>query len=304
MKKPLIVLIASTVLLLIMVLTQGKKGAQRTAQRLALPQLDTAGVSEIRLRKGTDTLKLTRTAQGFRIFPGDWPANAERINRFWNEISRLELRELISNSLERATIYGLDSANKSVLQITQTGKDGKTIVQNLEVGKTDQSFTGTFLREPGSSRVYKSPGGFWVDLGERSWKNTALWEFWADSTQSLQLTWNDSLGMERNLQANRNAAGAWVLGADTSAAQAGKVDEVIRRLRALEIDQWYASQPEITKPVILRVHLTMPGERVLELQASGEADDKLVLTHPGTGRWVGLHNWRLGSLRTALQEFQ
>jgi hypothetical protein len=127
MKKSFIALFAA-VLLLVVVLFMNKK--TESAQGKLSFAFDTAQATqagEVRVFKNPDTARLVNKSGQWVTGPGDYPVDTAKLNKVVKILYHLQTSEVVSRNPDRASEYGLDTANAKHVEWKDQGRQGDSI---------------------------------------------------------------------------------------------------------------------------------------------------------------------------------
>jgi hypothetical protein len=168
-----------------------------------LPAIDTSAVTEVALRRASDTIVAVRSGGTWRV--NGYPASAEYLTGFLSALGDTGIRtELVAQSPASHARLGVDSATGRRVTIHAGG----SAVADFLVGNRGPDFEGIYLRHPADSAVYLLRGRF-TDLlldGLESWRDKVILAVPHDSIGGVEVL----VGRARWQLAGRGAA--WQVG--------------------------------------------------------------------------------------------
>jgi len=114
-----------------------------------IPAIGSEDITGIVIEKVDSNLTLRKNSSMWRIFPGGYPADRQKVAAIMDTIKNLDIVMLISES-DNYVIFGLDDRNR----ITVKAYNGDTLIREFEVGNTGPSRAHTFVRIGKDRRVY------------------------------------------------------------------------------------------------------------------------------------------------------
>ena len=120
-----------------------------------LQEISKGNITKIEISKPEGPIVLSKTADGWKLLPQGYPADADRVKNMLNIIRKLTLTTLVSES-KSYDRYGLDNEKKIAVKAWQ----GEQFEREFDVGKTASSSRQTFVRIAGDHRVYHALQNF------------------------------------------------------------------------------------------------------------------------------------------------
>jgi len=120
-----------------------------------IPQIAQKDISRLRITRGKITIDLNKKDNSWYIAPKDYPADADRVKNMLDNIKKLTLTALVSES-KNYNLYDLSGEAK----INVNAWQGDSLKRDIDVGKTASSFRHTFLKTAGDDRVFHARGNF------------------------------------------------------------------------------------------------------------------------------------------------
>jgi hypothetical protein len=187
-----------------------------------LPTIDSSTVTEVALRRSSDTIVAARSGGAWSV--NGYPASAEYIAGFLSALADTGIRtELVAQSTGSHARLGVDSATGRRVTI----RAGGSAVADFLVGSRGPDFEGVYLRQPADSAVYLLRGRF-TDLlldGLESWRDKTILAIPHDSIGTVEVV----VGGARWQLAGRGEA--WKIGAQ--AADSVKVRRYLGQFEGL-----------------------------------------------------------------------
>ena len=154
------------VILLVVIVALGLYLAFRSTDRTTynlpdIPDLNATDLTKIEIRHGDQTVTLTRQDDGWRVSPGDYPADARLVNRMVDDLANLTVTALVSESQNYAR-YDLDDNHQIRVTAYQDGK----VVRAFDIGKAADTMRHTHVILSGDPNVYHARGNFRNDFDQ------------------------------------------------------------------------------------------------------------------------------------------
>jgi uncharacterized protein DUF4340 len=165
-------------------LAVAKKSRQERPARLVLPVLDSASINRIDIRKGTDSVVLTKSGTSWTV--NGWTAASAEMTDWFTALADTNARSDIAAQSEALhQRLGVDSAGRKV--VLQAGD--KTLA-TLMVGNRGPDFEGFYVRRLESPEVYLSHAR-WAEMAGRTadeWRDKQIAKVPADSIKEITVT--------------------------------------------------------------------------------------------------------------------
>ncbi|NOZ67862.1 MAG: DUF4340 domain-containing protein [Deferribacteres bacterium] len=114
-----------------------------------IPPIKSEDITGIVIKKADSNLMLRKNSSLWRIFPGGYPADPQKVAGIIDTIKNLDIVMLISES-DNYVIFGLDDRNKITVRVY----NGETLIREFQVGNTGPSRAHTFVRIGNDRRIY------------------------------------------------------------------------------------------------------------------------------------------------------
>ncbi len=130
-----------------------RQGRQDRLRPPRLPEIDRQAVTKIKLSTAQKTIELVRENDSWKILPGKFRADRDRVQELLNALAGVELTALVS-----------ESGNFDRYQLGEQGRTrveafaGKRLVRALDIGRTAPTGRHTFVRPEGDKRVFHARG--------------------------------------------------------------------------------------------------------------------------------------------------
>ncbi len=119
------------------------------------PRIETADISRVEIQKAGGDLTLKRTDDGWRLSPGDYPADTAQAEQILKTVADLTVTALVSETQSYAR-YDLDAERR--IEIRAYSKD--RLVRQFTVGKAASTFRHTHVLLGEDKNVYHAAGSF------------------------------------------------------------------------------------------------------------------------------------------------
>jgi hypothetical protein len=250
-----------------------------------LPALKAQDVTKIEIGRGDKTIQLVRQNDGWRVSPGDYPADAGLVKRMLDDLTSLKVTALVSETRNYAH-YDLDEANQIRVTAYQDGK----VLRTFQIGKAAETMRHTHIVLAGDANVYHAQGNFRNDFDKSvaDLRDKAVMAFDRDSVTEFTIETagrkvmvhkapppNPSGGEGASAPDSKEppAAPAWQT-ADGQTLDTKKVEGLLADLSDLKCRAYLdRSKNEFTTPVYrVRIQTGATSASLLEIFAA--ADDK------------------------------
>ena len=120
-----------------------------------IPQVSQKEITRLQISRGKTIIDLNRKDSNWYIAPKEYPADADKIKNMLDNIEKLTLTALVSES-GNYNLYDLSGEAKINVKAWQ----GESLKRDIDVGKTASSFRHTFVKTAGDDRVFHARGNF------------------------------------------------------------------------------------------------------------------------------------------------
>ncbi len=114
-----------------------------------IPAIKIGDITRIVIKNADSNLTLRKNSSLWRISPGDYPVDQQKVAAIIDTIKNLDIVMLISES-DNYVIFGLDDRNR----ITVRAYNGDSLLREFEVGNTGPSRAHTFVKLGNDKRIY------------------------------------------------------------------------------------------------------------------------------------------------------
>ncbi len=132
-----------------------RRGDRTLYELPEMPQVSQKEITRLQIAKGKTIIDLNKKDNRWYIAPKEYPADADKITNMLNNIEKLTLTALVSES-KNYQLYDLAEETK----ITVKAWQGDSLRRDIDVGKTASSFRHTFVKPAGDDRVFHARGNF------------------------------------------------------------------------------------------------------------------------------------------------
>ena len=134
----------------------GMRRGDRTLYELpGVPQVSQKEITRLQISKGKTIIDLNKKDSSWYIAPKEYPADADKIKNMLDNIEKLTLTALVSES-GNYNLYDLSGEANVNVKAWQ----GESLKRDIDVGKTASSFRHTFVKTAGDDRVFHARGNF------------------------------------------------------------------------------------------------------------------------------------------------
>jgi hypothetical protein len=120
-----------------------------------IPQVSQKEITRLQISRGKAVIDLNRKDSNWYLAPKEYPADADKIKNMLDNIEKLTLTALVSES-GNYSLYDLSGETKINVKAWQ----GESLKRDIDVGKTASSFRHTFVKTAGDERVFHARGNF------------------------------------------------------------------------------------------------------------------------------------------------
>ncbi len=151
----------------------------------ATPRIETADISRVEIQKAGGNLTLKRANDGWRLNPGDYPADTAQVERMLKSVAELTVTALVSETQSYAR-YDLDTERR--IEIRAYSQD--RLVRQFTVGKAASTFRHTHVLLGEDKNVYHAAGSFrWeFDKAVDELRDKTVLTFDRDAVSAIDLT--------------------------------------------------------------------------------------------------------------------
>ncbi len=120
-----------------------------------IPQVAQKDITRLRITRDKTIIDLSKKDNSWYIAPKEYPADADMVREMLDDIEKLTLTALVSES-KNYNLYDLSGEAKINVKAWQ----GDSLKRDMDVGKTASSFRHTFVKTAGDDRVFHARGNF------------------------------------------------------------------------------------------------------------------------------------------------
>jgi hypothetical protein len=132
-----------------------RRGDRTLYELPEIPQVSQKDITRLQITKGKTIIDLNKKDNSWYIAPKDYPADTDKVKNMLDNIEKLTLTALVSES-KNYSLYDLSEEAKINVKAWQ----GDSLKQDIDVGKTAPSFRHTFVKTAGDDRVFHARGNF------------------------------------------------------------------------------------------------------------------------------------------------
>ena len=120
-----------------------------------ISQVSQKEITRLEITRGKTVIDLNKKDDSWYIAPREYPADADKVKNMLDDIEKLTLTALVSES-KNYNLYDLSGEAKINVKAYQ----GDILKRDIDVGKTASSFRHTFVKIAGDDRVFHARGNF------------------------------------------------------------------------------------------------------------------------------------------------
>ena len=132
-----------------------RRGDRTLYELPQIPQVSQKEITRIEITRGKAIIDLTKKDDSWYIAPKEYPADAGKVKNMLDNIEKLTLTALVSES-QNYDIYDLSGEAKINVKAWQAD----SLKRDIDVGKTASSFRHTFVKTAGDDRVFHARRNF------------------------------------------------------------------------------------------------------------------------------------------------
>ncbi len=295
MKRAIPILIAVLILQIIIYAVVSTNKSHVTVKENFLT-VDTSQVDYIKIVNDKGELVLKRKGVSWQIGePLNYPANASYVTTLLEKMAGLKMESLITRSTDKYVLYELDNPIAKYIEIGTEGGE----IQKFYCGKTNETYTHTYIRRAGSDEVWLVEGSPRSSFSREpeSWRDKKVVALDKTMIEKIELTFaNESVSLLRRVHPPSRDSSGVITDIDTVwTARPSKGTEfepddkvmnrilnTLKRLNAINfIDAGSSDMPDFSNPEFT-VEVSLEGNQKEVLEFIPKADEET--------RWLCRHN--------------
>jgi len=258
-------------------------GAADTAELAAfLERIDPDAIQEVILARETDTLRLTREGDGWRV--NGYEIDTVQVRRFWEDLTDAKAGDLVARNPANHERLGVSDEKAKALTLRWPGGDEATLL----FGNPGPGWTNSYVRLPGRDEVYLLRGDVrsHVTRGLTQWRNRLI-----VALDTALVEWVSVRRDGREYALERDSTG-WRMAGDT--VSASRVRTLLGELARLQATDFAPDTLSFPDPERILVAGGGPGDTLAVLEFAPA---------PGTSWWTRRPDretiYKISSWRTA-----
>ena len=132
-----------------------RRGDRTLYELPEMPQVSQKEITRLEITRGKTVIDLTKKDDSWYIAPKEYPADAGKVKNMLDNIEKLTLTALVSES-QNYDLYDLSGEAKINVKAWQADN----LKRDIDLGKTASSFRHTFVKTAGDDRVFHARGNF------------------------------------------------------------------------------------------------------------------------------------------------
>jgi len=132
-----------------------RRGDRTLYELPEIPQVSQNEITRLEITRGKTVIDLNKKDNSWYIAPKEYPADADKVKAMLDNIEKLTLTALVSES-KNYNLYDLSGEAKINVKAWQ----GDSLKRDIDVGKTASSFRHTFVKTASDDRVFHARGNF------------------------------------------------------------------------------------------------------------------------------------------------
>jgi len=132
-----------------------RRGDRTLYELPEIPQVSQKDITRLEITKGKTIIELNKKDNSWYIAPKEYPADADKVKNMLDNVEKLTLTALVSES-KNYNLYDLSGEAKINVKAYQAD----SLKRDIDVGKTASSFRHTFVKTAGDDRVFHARGNF------------------------------------------------------------------------------------------------------------------------------------------------
>ena len=150
-----------------------------------IPQVSQKEITRLEITKGKSIIDLNKKDDSWYIAPKEYPADDNKVKNMLDNIEKLTLTALVSES-KNYNLYDLSGEAKINVKAYQ----GDSLKRDIDVGKSASSFRHTFVKTAGDDRVFHARGNFrnTFDTTVDDLRNKTILTYTPSDIQQIRIT--------------------------------------------------------------------------------------------------------------------
>ena len=281
----------------------------------ATPAIAKNSILKLEVQRGDQQTVLTKKGGAWFISPGDYPADAAKMDRIIEAIADFTINTLVSES---GDYLRYDLTKDKEIAVKVFGEQGPLF--SFAVGKRAATFKHTFVTIAGDRRVFQAQGNFRndFDLSPQDLRDKNVLPFAKESLTSLEITdGGKTLHLKKKIAEQKGAevkktadasqatpADGWVDGAGREVSEAA-MNELFSQLTGLQCESYLEGKKkeDFKDPVI---SIALQGEKgaTLAIFSKTDKDTGYPAISSGNDYPFVLQKFKVDLIRKALKEIR
>ena len=162
-----------------------RRGDRTLYELPEIPQVSQKEITRLQITKGKTIIDLNKKDNSWYIAPKEYPADTDKVKNMLENIEKLTLTALVSES-KNYNLYDLSGEAKINVKAWQAD----SLKRDIDVGKTASSFRHTFVKTAGDDRVFHARGNFrnTFDTTVDDLRNKTILTYTPSDIQQIQIT--------------------------------------------------------------------------------------------------------------------
>jgi hypothetical protein len=162
-----------------------RRGDRTLYELPEMPQVSQKEITRLEITRGKTVIDLTKKDDSWYIAPKEYPADAGKVKNMLDNIEKLTLTALVSES-QNYDLYDLSGEAKINVKAWQAD----SLKRDIDVGKTAPSFRHTFVKTAGDDRVFHARGNFrdTFDITVNDLRDKTVLTYTPADIQQIQIT--------------------------------------------------------------------------------------------------------------------
>jgi hypothetical protein len=280
------------VLLIIAALVMQKPGERSSSGEsgVALAQVDSLAVDKIEIKTPTSSVVLQKNGvEWYLREPVSYRADQSTVAGFLHDSKNLEVKNLVSNKLEKHSVFQVDSTGTQV-KIFEKGVEKIAFV----IGKPTSSFSELYARRLGSNDVLIVSGAppHVFSRTAKDWRDKAIFTTSRDGIKEVRYQYGDTTFVLVSKDS------VWTVGNDPANAEA--VSNLLSSLSSVQADDFVDTL--VSRPPKLTAQIVYAGTQLnFFFVKQGE---KYLVQSSASPQWFEMPSWRANEILKRKQDLK
>jgi hypothetical protein len=300
-KQTWLLVIAAVILLLIYLASRSKTPVKREAEYFI--KVDSTAIQKVEIRSDNSSVVLEKRGDKWWVTdPIEYPANPQYCNELSGKLADLEIENLISEQVDKQSMFEVTDSAGTLLTITAGGKQPGNII----MGKMSDSYRHTYMRKADSDKIYLVKGVYksYFNRKAKDWRDKTIASYDRDQLRGFVLTYPNST-FELTM-----VDSVWMVksGTEQFAADKGNVDRLVNMVHNLQcfdfVDSLDTRKYDFSKPAFQLKVMTTADQFTLKVLPEDKDSKKYVVEKEGALTHFIIYESTAKAMMKELDEFR